>query len=47
MWDTRFLQLVALNMALDSLAELIDVNDGIRATYIEELVLVVNQDHWL
>ena len=38
MLDTRA-QLVALQMAFESLAELIDVNDGFCATYVEEMVI--------
>ena len=36
MSDTRA-QLVALQLAFDSLAAFIDENDGIRASYMEEL----------
>ena len=32
-------QLVALQLAFDSLAAFIDENDGIRASYMEELVM--------
>ena len=38
MSDTRA-QLVALQLAFDSLAAFIDENDGIRASYMEELVM--------
>ena len=38
MSDTRA-QLVALQLAFDSLAAFIDENDGIRASHMEELVM--------
>ena len=38
MSDTRA-QLVALQLAYDSLAAFIDENDGIRASYMVELVI--------
>ena len=38
MMDTRA-QLVALQLAFDSLASFVDSNDGIRAAYMEEFVM--------
>ena len=38
MSDTRA-QLLALQLAFDSLAAFVDENDGIRAPYMEELVM--------